>query len=321
MRLSRFAEKVRSQDASDRAGFAEALFFDIRQLENEDDSAIAEQRVAALHHVPLLLGIAHMLCAVAVIVHTGGNFATLSAATVVVPMLVALACDLAGFGVLRLRDRLDLSARTVTLTICALVGTTGAMWSFFGHVVSWLPGMGDGALLPLLIGTGVTAGAVVSISSPPLAVVCAVIGSIGAALFSLDPTFIGGMAALSLVLVGYSVATARTMIAAARDRFKLDHEARKAVHFVNEFENSGRGWFWETNPQGTLSYVSQQLADDFKCMPDALLGRQFTDLLSVDNDKSGDVLREERTLGFHLSARFPFSDVVVRAASAEDIHW
>ena len=32
-------------------------------------------------------------------------------------------------------------------------------------------------------------------------------------------------------------------------------------------------------------------------------------------------MREERTLGFHLSARFPFSEVIVRAASAEDIHW
>jgi diguanylate cyclase (GGDEF)-like protein len=32
-------------------------------------------------------------------------------------------------------------------------------------------------------------------------------------------------------------------------------------------------------------------------------------------------MREERTLGFHLSARFPFSDVVVRAASTEDVHW
>ena len=30
---------------------------------------------------------------------------------------------------------------------------------------------------------------------------------------------------------------------------------------------------------------------------------------------------ERKTLGFHLSARFPFSDVIVRAASDEDIHW
>ncbi|MDQ3078080.1 MAG: EAL domain-containing protein [Pseudomonadota bacterium] len=304
----------------DRAGLVEALFFDVRQPDNEDEAAIASQRVAALHHVPLLLGIAHLLCAVAVLLQTHGDFAPLSPINVMIPILVALICDVAGYTVLRVRDRFDLSARTATLTICVLVGITGAMWSFFGHLVSWLPGMAEGALMPLVIGAGVIAGAVVSISSPPLAIVCALVGSLGVALFSLDSTFVGGMAALSLVLVGYSIATARTMIAAARKRQALDHEARKALHFVTEFENSGRGWFWETNPQGTLSYVSQQLADDFNCAPETLLGRQFTDLLSVDN-KTGDALREERTLGFHLSARFPFSDVVVRPASAENVHW
>ena len=100
----------------------------------------------------------------------------------------------------------------------------------------------------------------------------------------------------------------------ARARLRLEAQARKALQFVDEFENSGRGWFWETNNLGTLSYVSQQLADDFKCNPEELLGRQFTDLLSVDSGSS-DSLREERTLGFHLSARFPFSDVIVRAAA------
>jgi diguanylate cyclase (GGDEF)-like protein len=32
-------------------------------------------------------------------------------------------------------------------------------------------------------------------------------------------------------------------------------------------------------------------------------------------------MEEGKTLGFHLSARFPFSDVVVRPASEEDVHW
>ena len=53
------------------------------------------------------------------------------------------------------------------------------------------------------------------------------------------------------------------MIATGRERLKLDAQARKALRFIDEFENSGRGWFWETNAQGTLSYVSRQLADDF----------------------------------------------------------
>ena len=71
---------------------------------------------------------------------------------------------------------------------------------------------------------------------------------------------------------------------------------------------------------GTLSYVSRQLADDFQCEPEELLGRQFTDLLSVDQ-KLRLPGRERKTLGFHLSARFPFSDVVVRPASEQDVHW
>ena len=90
MRKSRFADRVRHRDPSGRLGVAEALFFDIRVPENEDDVVIGAQRVAALHHVPLLLGIAHLLGVIAVLVQTGGTFTTLSAATVVVPIIVAL---------------------------------------------------------------------------------------------------------------------------------------------------------------------------------------------------------------------------------------
>src|SRR5438067_1332002 len=96
-------------------------------------------------------------------------------------------------------------------------------------------------------------------------------------------------------------------------------QAKKALNIIDEFENSGRGWFWETDSLGTLSYVSRQLADDFQCEPEALLGRQFTDLVSVDH--APESTEEGKTLGFHLSARFPFSDVDVRPASEQDVHW
>ena len=61
MRLSRFAQKVSQPDSKSRVGFAQALMFDVSQPENEDEAAIAEQRVAALLHVPVLLGTAHVL--------------------------------------------------------------------------------------------------------------------------------------------------------------------------------------------------------------------------------------------------------------------
>jgi|GEM_PF-5375178 len=141
MRMSRFADTVRQGEAGDRAGFAEALLFDIRQPDTEDESAIAEQRVAPLHHVPLLLGIAHLLCAIAVAVQVQGQFSLISATTLFGSITLALVCDVAGYSILRLRDRLDLSPRTITLVICALVGITGMMWSFFGYTASTLPGM------------------------------------------------------------------------------------------------------------------------------------------------------------------------------------
>ena len=105
------------------------------------------------------------------------------------------------------------------------------------------------------------------------------VATVGALVLTGSPLVTAGTTLLSLVIVTYSVAGNRTIIAAGRKRLNLDAEARKALTFVAEFENSGRGWFWETNAEGTLSYVSQQLADDFECDPQSLLGRQFTDLL------------------------------------------
>ena len=163
-------------------------------------------------------------------------------------------------------------------------------------------------------------GTTVSVSSPPLALVNTLV-SVGAAIILAgSPLIPAGVGILSMALFAYSVAGARNFIATGRRRLLLERQARKAQQFVHEFELSGRGWFWETNSLGTLSYVSQQLADDFECEPSALLGRQFTDLLSVDTGSS-DTLEERKTLGFHLSARFPFADVVVRPASEQDVHW
>jgi diguanylate cyclase (GGDEF)-like protein len=125
---------------------------------------------------------------------------------------------------------------------------------------------------------------------------------------------------IAILMIVYSVAATSNTIAAGRKRLAIEWQAKKALNFVDEFENSGRGWFWETDSLGTLSYVSRQLAEDFQCEPGALLGRQFTDLLSVETHGS-EIAEERKTLGFHLSARFPFSDVVVRPASDQDVHW
>ncbi len=320
MRRARFASAVEADESGTRASVTEALSFDVSPTETSQDATLAEQRVAQLHHVPLLLGAMHILCALALLIYSFVSADAGMARAVAGPLGLAVALDLAAAAVIRYRGRLGLPPHGVTRLICGYVALVSGLWAMFSHSASANPAMAATGLMPLLIGAGVTTTAIVAIGSPPITILCSLVWTVASALFAERASLVLGIAGLSLVIVAYSIAGARTMIAGARRRLQLDADAQKALRFVFEFENSGRGWFWESNSQGTLSYVSQQLADDFNCEPAALLGRQFTDLLSVGASGEGP-LREERTLGFHLSARFPFSDVVVRAASSEDIHW
>ncbi|MFN2473163.1 MAG: putative bifunctional diguanylate cyclase/phosphodiesterase [Sphingomicrobium sp.] len=320
MRKARFASAVESGEAGGRATVVEALSFDISPAESSQDATLADQRVSQLHHVPLLLFAMHLTCGLALFVYSLMSRDSAMAREVAGPLGLTVALDGAGAAVIRFRERLGLLPHNVTRLICAYVVLVSALWAMFSHSASASPAMELSGLSPLLVGAAVTITAIVAIESPPITILCGLVGTLSAFIASERETLVLGIAALSLMVITYSVAGARTMIAGARRRLQLDADAQKALRFVIEFENSGRGWFWETNAQGTLSYVSQQLAEDFACEPAALLGRQFTDLLSVDGSSEGP-LREERTLGFHLSARFPFSDVVVRPASAEDIHW
>ena len=319
MRRARFAVSF-GDGINDKASVNDALTFDLRTPDNADDENLAAQRIAMFEYAPALLGAAHLVWGLACALLHPGHTASFNIANPLFPVVLVLLLDAAAFFALHFRQKLRLSPRTVSLGLCGYIGASGALWMGYGLSLGTTLHVSDAGFIALAFGAGLGAATIVSISSPPVAIVNALVAMAGAVAVSRTPQILAGIGFLALINIAYSVASARTVIANSRARLRLDAQARKSLQFVDEFENSGRGWFWETNSQGTLSYVSQQLADDFKVEAEELLGRQFNDLLSVDSG-TGDNLREERTLGFHLSARFPFSDVVVRAASDEDIHW
>ncbi|MBA2467508.1 MAG: EAL domain-containing protein [Sphingomonas sp.] len=307
-------------DASSRTSIREALWFDILAPDTPDNHSLSAWRVAALDLCAIFLGVTHLVSAVGLLWLHPHWLLSPWLANPVLPMFLLLALDLGVIVGLRLRDRIGLAPHTVIRCLAAYLGACGMLWILVGFAMT--SSSAGPAIFPILVIVGgMTMAAMVSVNSPSLAVANALITTAGAFLLTNSPLVGGGTAILSLIMVAHSVAGAQTIIAAGRKRLNLDAEARKALTFVAEFENSGRGWFWETNPEGTLSYVSQQLADDFQCEPQALLGRPFADLLSVDSSPVGAIHEERRTLGFHLSARFPFSDVVVRPASDQDVHW
>jgi len=301
-----------------RASVREAMTFDVMPPESDDDFTLQSKRVAMWAYAPVLLAATHLVVGLILVLRDRGSMSGGELLLALAPVVIAVALDGAAGLMLFLRKRLGLSPVTTSRLVMAWFTATGMLWMLFGSAA--YAGMRDSSFLPLALGAGLAIKAMLSIGSPPAAITNTLLATIGVNLFSSDPLLIAAIPLLGLATASYSIVITRMMLASSRRRLALDWQAKKALNFVEEFENSGRGWFWETNGAGTLSYVSQQLADDFKTTPEAMLGRQFTDLLSVDNG-GGDTLREERTLGFHLSARFPFSDVVVRPASDQDVHW
>src|SRR4029450_7568434 len=319
MRRTQFAGAGKTKPA-DGGGMSlrELVGFDLKKAYEPDDLALAERRVEMFSHAPMLLAAGHLIWGITLL---ASCVCTSFFSQMLVPMLLlALVLGVDGAFGLLIRIRANLQPHIVNRAVCGFLAATGMLWLLFVNVAHANQGMPNDQITNQAMGIGLIVAAMVAMQSPVASITNALVAIGSAALLVRDPVLTASLIAMSLAIVGYSLASARSMVPAARKRRLLDEEARKALHFVLEFEGSGRGWFWETNHLGTLSYVSHQLADDFHCSREELLGRQFNDLLSVDNSH-GTGGEEHKTLGFHLSARFPFAEVVVRAATNEDVHW
>ncbi len=84
-----------------------------------------------------------------------------------------------------------------------------------------------------------------------------------------------------------------------------------ATRLVGEFEAQGTGWFWQTDREGCLTYLSPKVANAVTDLSGPPIGRLLTAVFQMDSVSPG----TERTLGFHLSSRTGFADYPVRPAS------
>jgi PAS domain S-box-containing protein len=128
--------------------------------------------------------------------------------------------------------------------------------------------------------------------------------------------------ALTLLLLGIAAA-----LIATREQHKLDsadlqrrlareRAQTRARDILADYEETGQGWFWETDRRSQLTYVSIPVAALLGLDHEALIGRPLTELFDL-----GEVQEGERTLLFHLSARSAFHELPVKAASGEERWW
>jgi diguanylate cyclase (GGDEF)-like protein len=317
MRRNLFGKSVEIHTPA-RASVQDVLFFDVRDHSESAELALAERRLSAWVFAPWLLLAGHFALLLSLVLVRTPQFSWKVAAGVLLPLGASILLDTAAGIIAIYWRRLQMAPHTVVRLMCGYLGGTGILWAV-GGAAAGSAQLTGASFVTVAIASGFFLRSIISVPSPPLAVVNGLIAFVATFLYSNNGEVTFAIDLLAVLMMAYSILVTQKTLFAGRTRLALEWQAKKALNFVDEFENSGRGWFWETDSLGTLSYVSRQLADDFQCQPGELLGRQFTDLLSVDHASQS--TEEGKTLGFHLSARFPFSDVVVRPASEQDVHW
>ncbi|MDE1916207.1 MAG: EAL domain-containing protein [Sphingomonadales bacterium] len=212
-------------------------------------------------------------------------------------------------------ERRSLAARYGIMALAvampmALFGTAMAMWHHVEPLHTPLPIVGALVITSLVVAVSLS-GRVPSLVAAALALWAAPaleMHNLGATLMLLLGGIMGAAAAVR------QVALDRAAQAEARELRRLQKRAEDILH---DYEQTGQGWFWETDRKGMITYVSAPIGRVLGTDPSVLMGRPLSDLFILDSaSREG-----ERTLLFQMNARSSFQELPVRAATQKEERW
>lgn len=93
--------------------------------------------------------------------------------------------------------------------------------------------------------------------------------------------------------------------------------SKEAILLLQNFEESGRGWFWSTDRDGNIAYLSDSVCEALGKPSANLIGTPFIDLFF----KSGEGAGHQRTLPFILTKQSKFDDLPLQASGSETEIW
>ncbi|MDE1468331.1 EAL domain-containing protein [Aurantiacibacter sp. D1-12] len=143
------------------------------------------------------------------------------------------------------------------------------------------------------------------------------------AIWSATVFALGALVGVIGLLVASAIAvlvSREQLIEQREERERLEAQDRvqtRARDILSDYEETGQGWFWETDRRSLLTYVSPPVAKALRRNPERLIGQPLTCLFDLND--TGD--EGERTLMFHLSARSAFAELPVRAAINNEERW
>ena len=185
-------------------------------------------------------------------------------------------------------------------------------------IVARLP-MGDGHVIAFVAVFGamaVTAIALYALRAATLAYAAALVVMVWV---DSGPSATAAIATLVLAILTVAMLRLARNDLVRHERLVTENSAgRLATLLVREVEEHGDGWFWQTDRQGKLTYLSEKVARELGRGGATPLGAKLNEVFRIDAG-NGDT---ERTLNFHLSSRTSFSDYsVCGMADADANRW
>ncbi|WP_438730034.1 EAL domain-containing protein [Parasphingorhabdus sp. DH2-15] len=97
------------------------------------------------------------------------------------------------------------------------------------------------------------------------------------------------------------------------------HSGSRAVAMLRAFEESGQGWFWETDAEGKIKYISDIVIERIGKDPKMVRQMRLADLIASYNVESDG--ETNRTLGFHMSTHTSFKDLHIKVVAENERWW
>lgn len=124
---------------------------------------------------------------------------------------------------------------------------------------------------------------------------------------------------LSLGMIAFEIA--RSDFAASRKLNDALADTSRPLRLLEEIEERGTVWFWETDRYARITYLSPKIAAALNLRAEDLAGRPLSSIVAEINSGDEFTAVGERTLGFFLSTKTAFADLSVRASCEEERWW
>jgi len=95
------------------------------------------------------------------------------------------------------------------------------------------------------------------------------------------------------------------------ERRQEDVQAMRAIRLMAAYEAEGSGWFWETDADNRVTYLSAHILDALLAAGASPLGAPLTRVFEPEPENNA----SSRTLQFHLSVKSRFRSIAVRGSS------